>query len=187
MGQTTVLVEPERVTGAELFARGDVGPCELIEGKIVPMPPSGAKHGRIESNLISALLAFVRQHGLGWVFGGEVGIYTRRNPDTVWGADIVLLSKERAPEGPPDGFLEIAPELVVEVISPSDRWQDMRQKISEYFALGVQQVWIVEPESRSVLVYRSPTEILTLLEADTLVGEGPLAGLSLPVAAIFVE
>jgi len=187
MSQITAFAESRLITGPELLSMGDMGPCELIDGRIMSMTPTGARHGRLELTLGSRLLGFVELHGIGWVLGGEVGIYTRRNPDTVRGADIAFISKERAPDGPPIGFLNIAPELVVEIISPTDRWQDIRQKINEYLAIGVQQVWVVEPENRSVLVYRSATEIHTLLESDVLVGDGPLEGFSLPVATIFAK
>jgi Uma2 family endonuclease len=80
---------------------------------------------------------FVQEHNLGWVMTGEIGIYTRRNPDRVRGADVVFLSKECWPDRPPKGFLEVAPDLVVEIISPNDRWQDVRQNLAEYFAIGV--------------------------------------------------
>ena len=110
--------------------------------------------GIIESRLASALSFFVQQHDLGWVLAGEVGIYIRRNPDRVRGADIVFLSRERWPEGPSEGFLEGSPDLVVEIMSPNDRWQEVRQKIVEYFSIGVRWVWIVEPENRAVLVFQ---------------------------------
>lgn len=187
MSQTKAFAESTMITGQELLAMGDIGPCELIDGRIVPMIPTGAEHARVEFRLGSELEVFVRQRGIGWVLGGEVGIYTRRNPDRVHGADIAFISKESAPDGPPEGFLEIAPELVVEIISPGDRWRDVRQKINEYFAISVQQVWVVEPEHCSVLVYRSATEIHTLLESDVLVGEGSLEGFSLPVKTIFAK
>ena len=183
-----VIAPPETklITGEELLDMGDVGPCELIDGRIVPMAPTGGEHGLVEFNLGGELRSFVRQHQLGWVMGGEVGIYTRRNPDSVRGADVVFISKERMPDRP-KGFLEIALDLVVEVISPNDRWQDIQQKIEEYFAIGVRWVWVVEPDNRAVRIYRSATDIHKLTEADTLMGEGPLAGFALPVAEIFAE
>ena len=164
---------------------GDIGPCELIDGRIVPMSPTGGEHGTIESELGFALRHFARQHRLGRVMTGEVGIYTRRNPDRVRGADVVFLSRERWPDSPPKGFLEVAPDLVVEVMSPSDRWQDVRQKLAEYFAIGVHRVWIVEPENRTVLVYRSVTDLQQFGVADTLQGEGVLEGFTMAVAELF--
>ena len=76
-------IEKELLTGEELLDLGDVGPCELVDGRIVPRVPTGSAHGRIESALGLELVLFVRQKQLGWVPGGEVGIYTRRDPDRV--------------------------------------------------------------------------------------------------------
>lgn len=73
----------------------------------------------------------------------------------------------------------------MEILSPEDRWQSVRQKIEEYFAIGVKWVWVIEPENRAVLVYRSNTEMHKLGEEDTLKGEGILEGFTLPVASLF--
>jgi len=184
-GMVTTPTKTPLITGEELLAMGDIGPCELVDGRIVPMSPTGGKHGLLELYLGSALHSFVQKHSLGWVMTGEVGIYTRRNPDRVRGADVVFLSGERWPEAPPDGFLEVAPDLVVEIMSPNDRWQDVRQKLAEYFAIGVRWVWIVEPENRTVLVFRSITDIQQYGMDDVLAGEGILEGFSLTVANLF--
>ena len=175
------------ITGEELLAMGDIGPCELIDGRIVRMNPTGLQHGNIEIALGSALREFVRKRGLGRVVGGEVGIYTRRNPDRVRGADLAFVSRERLAEKSPQGFLKVAPELVVEIISPTDRWQYMRDKLEEYFAIGVHRVWIVEPDNRDVLVYSASTEMRKFGEGDMLMGEGVLDGFILPVAELFEE
>jgi Uma2 family endonuclease len=188
MSTTTAPLETKLVTGEELLAMGDIGPCELIDGRIVVMSPTGGEHAFIElSTLGSELAVFVRRRKLGWVLGGEVGIYIRRNPDRICAADIAFFSKERLPHKPPKGFIEAAPELVVEVISPTDTWEDVRQKLEDYFSIGVQRVWVVEPENRAVLVYRSITEMQRLGEGDTLIGEGALEGFTLPVASLFEE
>ena len=168
----TVLTAPPKtdlITGEELLAMGDIGRTELIDGRIVSMSPTGSEHGFVESNLGSELRAFVRKHNLGWVLTGEPGITILRNPDRVRGAGGVFVSYERLPQLP-TGFLEVAPELIVEVMSPTDRWQDIRDKLDDYFSIGVDQVWIVEPERRTVLVYRSTTESPEYGEQDTLTG-----------------
>ena len=185
MNQDTVQAKEGLLTGEDLLTMGDVGPCELIDGRLVPMSPTGAEHARIEFHLGAELTQFARRVRPGWVIGGEVGIYTGRNPDTVRGADVAFLSKARAPEGLPRGFLEVAPELVVEVVSPSDQWQELRLKVEEYFGIGVEQVWIVEPDNRTVLVYRSPTELQRFSEGHMLAGEGVLEGFSLDLNELF--
>ncbi|MFZ1265293.1 MAG: Uma2 family endonuclease, partial [Anaerolineae bacterium] len=98
------------ITGEELLALGDIGPSELIDGRIVTMTPTGSEHGLIESNLTTELRFFLRQRRLGWVAGGEVGIYTRRNPDRVRAADIAFISTSRLAQ-PVKGYLTVAPDL----------------------------------------------------------------------------
>jgi Uma2 family endonuclease len=175
------------ITGEELLAMGDIGPCELIDGRIVRLSPTGRSHAFVEFNLSSALTLFVRHRKLGQVLVGEVGIFTRRSPDRVRGADIAFVSNERLSDTTSGGYLKIAPELVVDVISPTDRWQDVRQKLDEYFAIGVYRVWIVEPDNRAALVYSSSTEMRKFGEGDTLAGEGVLDGFSLLIAELFEE
>lgn len=187
MSVMTAPAETKPLTGEELLAMGDIGPCELVDGRIVPMSPTGGEHGMLEFNLARHLGNFVADRKLRWVMVGEVGIYTRHNPDRVRGADVAFASRERSPEKPSRGFLDIAPELVVEVMSPEDRWQHVRQKLEEYFIIGVCWVWIIEPDNRAVLVYRSSTEMRKLSEGDTLVGKGVLEGFTLPVGSLFGE
>ena len=175
------------ITGEELLAMGDIGPCELIDGRIVRMNPTGRSHAFVESNLSSALTLFVRQRKLGQVLVGEVGVFTRFDPDRVRAADIAFVSNERLSRTSSKGYLKVAPELVVQVMSPTDRWQDVRQKLEEYFAIGVHRVWIVEPDNRDVLVYSASTEMRKFGEGDMLMGEGVLDGFTLPVAELFEE
>lgn len=186
----TVLTAPPEtklITGDELLAMGDIGPSELIDGRIIYMSPVGDEHGSIAFNLGGKLKAFVQERNLGRVTGGEVGIYIRRNPDRIRAADVAFISRERGGGRPGKGFLQIAPELVVEIMSPDDRWQDMRKKIEEYFSIGVDRVWVVEPENRTVLIYRSSTEIMKLGEGDVLKGESVLEGFEMPVTKLFEE
>ena len=186
MAQNTISTEI-LLTGEDLLQKGDIGPCELIDGRIVPMSPTGWLHGRIEIRLGMALERFVQQWQLGWVVVGEVGIYIRRNPDTVRAADVAFLSRKRVSKEPSGGFLEVVPELIVEIGSPSDRWQELRQKVEEYFRSGVEQVWIVEPENRAVLVYTSPTKKKKFASGEQLIGEGALEGFVLDVADLFAR
>ena len=110
------------ITGEELAGLPDSGPCELVLGRIVPMSPTGGEHGRVEGNFCEAIRAFVRPRNLGKVLVGEIGIFTHRGPDTVRGADVAFISNERYARLKSNrGFLDVAPELVVEVLSPDDR------------------------------------------------------------------
>ncbi len=186
MSTVSAPVESKLITGEELLAMGDIGPCELIDGRIVAMSPTGGKHAIIESILTTELTNFVRVRGIGRVLGGEAGIYTRRNPDRIRGADIAFVSQERSPASW-EGFLDCAPDLIVEIMSPDNRWEDVQQKIEEYFSIGVHRVWIVEPENRAVRAYRAVNEMLRLSEEDVLRGDGRLEGFEVPVRVLFSE
>ena len=186
-----VKVEPQTetlVTGEELLAMGDIGPCELIEGRIVQMSPTGDAHGGYESNFDEYIKAFVKERKLGKVRVGEVGIYTHRNPDTIRAADVVFISNERyAQRTQKGGFLDVAPELVVEIMSPDDRWNDVMQKLREYFSIGVKLVWVAHPETKTVYAYRSITDVREFGEADMLTGDDVLPGFAVAVASLFEE
>ncbi len=173
------------LTGADLLAMGEVGACELIDGRLVPMNPPGGEHGRIEIRLGRYLDEFVEQRQLGWVVGGETGLYIRHNPDTVRGVDLAFISRQRLPAGVDAGYLDVAPELVVEIISPSDHWGEIEAKLADYFSAGVGQVWVVQPAQQQVYVCRTLTERHLLQAGDTLHGEGVLDGFSVPLDAIF--
>src|SRR6056297_649768 len=103
----------------------------LVRGRFLDLPPTGPTHGTIEANVAAALQAFVKERALGKVMSGEVGINTQRNPDTVRGADILYISHERLAHAQTDGYLDIAPDLVIEVVSPNDRWSEINEKIGE--------------------------------------------------------
>ena len=191
MNQTAVGTMPPqektRITAEELYALGDIGPCELVEGEIINMPPTGDQHGNVESNFDVALKQFVQLHKLGYVRVGEVGIITRRNPDNVRGSDVAFISTERYAQRKSSGYLDVAPDLVVEVMSPNDRWSEVMKKMGEYFAIGVRLVWLADPETDSVYAYRSLTEVRRFTKGDILLGDDLLPGFSIPVAEVFAD
>jgi Uma2 family endonuclease len=110
------------MTGAELLSLGDIGPCELVHGGIIHLQPATVLHAKTVVNLISIIDSYAETSKAGEVLCGPIGIYTTRDPDTVRGADIAFISTAQATLADQEGFLDIAPELVIEVISPFDRW-----------------------------------------------------------------
>lgn len=182
---TQVSTATKPVTGEELLEMPGMDLCELVEGAIKQMSPAGRQHGRIESKLSRYLDEFVADRDLGEVMVGKVGIYTGRDPDTVRAADVLFISHERLKKASPEGYLDVAPELIVEIMSPTNKWEEVRRKIEEYFGIGVEQVWIVEPANRAVQVYRSRDAVRTLSEGDTLEDDGILDGFAIAVGALF--
>jgi Uma2 family endonuclease len=176
------------ITGEELARMGCFGPCELIDGRIVPVTPRGSDHGRVEMNTSRVLAGFVRPRRLGKVLAGEVGIFTQRNPDRVRAADLLFISNERyARRSSASGYLDVAPELVVEILSPGDSLMEMMQKLREYFAVGVKLVWVLDPGAQTVYTYRSVTDVRELREPDRLTGDDVLPGIDVPVVTLFEE
>jgi Uma2 family endonuclease len=176
------------ITGEELARMPEIGRSELVEGRIVRTSPTGFEHGGVELEIGVVLRTFVARSKLGRVLVGEVGVYTRRNPDTVRGADVLFISNERYARASKDKpFLDVAPELVVEVLSPDDRPGEVTRKITEYFDAGVLRVWIADPSRRTLRVHRSPGESLELGVQDTLTGDDLLPGFAVLVSELFPD
>jgi Uma2 family endonuclease len=173
------------MTGEELLRRPDLEPCELVDGRVVPRMPTGNAHADLEAELGMRLRLYGKESGRGRALGGEVGIYIRRNPDTVRAADLVFISKERDLRPRAKGFLEVAPELVVEILSPDHRSGRLDEKLRDYFSAGVQVVWTIDPERRRVLVHRPPSDAAVLDERQILTDEELLPGFSLPLSELF--
>lgn len=180
-------LEPQILTGKEAYALGDMGRYELVEGVIVPMSPTKPLHGKYENRLGLLLSVFVEQHDLGEVMVGEVGIYVQRNPDTVRGADVLYISHERLSQASRNDFLDVAPELVIEVMSPNDRWIEVRRKLREYFMVGVMVVMVVEPEEEVVSLYRSLTDVQEFAPPDVVTLPDVLPGFKIPLELLFKE
>ncbi len=151
------------------------------------MTPTGYRHGDVEGNIYLALKNFVRQHKLGKVMVGEVGIYTGRDPDTIRGADVLYISHERYAKVQSSSFLDVAPELVVEVLSPGDRWSQVMQKLEEYFNIGVLMVWIADPDTQNIYSYRSLTNVSHFSAGQQLLGDEILSGFETPIDELFED
>ena len=177
--------EPETlITGDELARLPDHELCELVDGRIVPMSPTHPDHGRIEVNVAAALRSFARTHNLGIVMTGEVGIFTRWNPDRVRGADVIFISHAQYERRTKTrGFLDVAPEMVVEILSPENRHVDMRDKVREYLAIGVRLVLVVDPDTRTIAAHRPDQAVLHFREGDAVPCDDVLPGFILSVDA----
>jgi Uma2 family endonuclease len=182
MATTKALVTAEAL--AEM-PPGD-GRRELLDGEVVEMSPAGGKHNEAIAELTYALLAHTKALGLGKVLASDTGIFLRRNPDRVRAPDFCYIAKERVPaEGIPSGYLDIVPDLVVEVVSPSDRATAVQEKVEEWLRAGARLVWMLYPERRTIGVAESPNLVRVLHEDDTLTGEPVLPGFSVAVASLF--
>ena len=160
---------------------------ELVEGEIIEMSKPSGLHGQITFLLSLKIGNYVVDNGLGIVTAAETGFILERNPDsgdTIRGLDIAFISSERGPRVLPDRLMDIAPDLAVEVISPSNDAADIRRKIGQLLEAGTALVWIIYPDLRIVDIHRRDGAI-TLNAADTLSGGDVLPGFEVPVSDIF--
>lgn len=183
----STLVQNLAITTAEELAGlpDDFKHCELVRGELIMMSPGTGRHGTVIARIAYHLFGFVKTNRLGEVFDSSVGYVLARNPDTVRAPDVSFLRTERLKIQNLDAFLEGAPDLAVEVLSPSNTAAQMREKMADYFAAGCRTVWIVDPLRRSVVVYRPQSSPVILTENDTLAEEELLPGFSLAVGEIF--
>jgi Uma2 family endonuclease len=175
---------------AEAFAEryGHVPNCELIRGEIVQMSPGAWGHSRVTGRAYSLVDRWATQTRLGRPLTNEYGLITRRNPDTVRGADVTYFSYARVPRGrEPVGYSSVAPELVIVVLGKGQGWDDMVEKAGEYLQMGVDRVWILDPDHCTVHVFRSDAEPQRLCESDDLTDEAILPGFSCRVAEFFED
>ncbi len=176
------------LTTAEDLLRmpSDCGRYELIHGKLVEMSPAGARHNKVMGKVTFQLLRHVEPLGLGEVLPGDTGVILARNPDHVLATDVCFISAARVPEGDtPAGYLEIVPDLVVEVVSPGDSAAKVRQKTEEWLQAGARLVWTFYPVTRTVAVSETATGTRVYSEAEMLNGEPVLPGFSVSVSAFF--
>lgn len=157
---------------------------ELVAGILVAEPLPSPLHDRIFRRLLDLLQDFVNARGLGEVFG-ETGFVLARDPDTVRGPDLSFVSRERLLNFDDARFFPGAPDLAVEILSPSNRPGTMHAKVADYLAAGTRLVWVLDPARRSMTTYRTLLAPRRLECHESVGGEGVLPGLLIPLEAIF--
>lgn len=159
---------------------------ELIEGELKQMSPAGHDHGRIAMELAVPLGQYVKSNRLGKIYAAETGFILKTDPDTVRAPDIAFIRQERvADAGRSKGYWKGAPDLAVEVISPSNSVEELEDKIRMWLEAGTRLVWVISPKLSTVTVYQSLTDIETLTEKDMLNGGDVIPGFEFPVAELF--
>jgi Uma2 family endonuclease len=186
-------------TADDLAALTDDGwRYELVQGRLVRMPPTGFEHSSIARALFLSIDRYVDAHALGQVTMPETGFFLRPpanesqtidRPDTILAPDLAFIAAARIPRpGQSDwkGFPRVAPGLVIEIASPSQYRPEMAAKVRLWLEAGVRLAWVVWPETRQIDVWMLGADLpATLGMQDELAGEDVLPGFRCPVARIF--
>jgi len=158
------------------------------KGELVVMPPAGAESSRRNMSLGAQLWNWNQRTGLGVAFDSSAG-FTLPNT-AIRGPDATWMTRERWDALSPDErdrFSHVCPDFVVELRSKSDGMKDLRKKLHEYLAQGVRLGWLIDPKSRTVLIYRPGRPVEVLKAPLTLSGEGVLPGFVLDLKGILFD
>lgn len=184
MATTTSLM-----TAAELLAMSDDRSrlYELVKGELITMPPAGGEHGAIGIRTAVRIGVLVEQNDLGVIFNSDTGFIIESDPDTVRAPDVSFLRKENIPPGGiPKGFIPGAPDLAVEVISPSDSYTEVAEKVAQLLEAGTQLVVLIDSRTRTVALHHQSGAIERLTDTDTLTFGDVLPGFECSVRELFV-
>lgn len=162
--------------------------AELVRGELRLMSTPEIVHGAVATDLVVSLALYVRQHALGHVFGDNISYELTQLPRTVRVPDASFVRADRVP---PDGLkgrlFRFAPDLAIEVLSPSERGARLQEKLYDYAAAGTPMVWVVDPDERTVTVIAADAPTRVLHEGETLDGGSVLPGFACALADIFAR
>jgi Uma2 family endonuclease len=182
-----ILAPPQKVyTADDLFCMPPDARFELMRGELVPMPPQpGGEHGHKNDLLSSRVSVFVDDHDLGACFAAETGFKIASDPDTVLAPDWAFITKERLPNPIPRKHVPLAPDLILETVSPNDTAREVAFKVQNWLDAGVKTVWVLDPRTKTVAVHRSRQEPMYLGATDLLTDEELLPGFEYPLSRLF--
>jgi len=176
-------VEAKLMTADELLAMPDDGmKHELVEGALLTMAPPGWDHGDIAAEIAMQMRAFVKARRLGKVVV-ETGFILKRDPDTVRGPDVSFVQTDRVVRT--RKYYQGSPDIAVEVMSPDDRYSEVREKVREYLQAGTSVVIVVDPAKQIAWSYTPEERRLTI--DDALTAPGVLPGWELPLRELFAD
>jgi Uma2 family endonuclease len=174
------------ITAEQLFSIDDeLHPIELIDGRVRIMEPGGTPHSISTTAVALTLAPWIRERKLGYCLSGEPGFITGRNPDTVRAPDFAFIAAGRLPDPPPDGYPELVPDFLVEIVGKADPAERVHRKARWWLDQGAGEAWVVDPRSRTATVHLPGGVPRELGPEDSIEASGPLAGLSCRVADLF--
>lgn len=177
------------ITADEFFDTSDDGRFyDLVRGRVVEVTALSPTSSMVSARMSIRAGSFVEQHGLGLCGDAQFGAWLFSDPDTVRAPDACFVSRERyADTGfPHRGYWRGGMDLAIEVLSPTDRWAKVQEKIQEYLAAGIRLIWVLDPYERRTTVHRLDGTVNVLGEDGVLDGEDVLPGFTLPLSEVWV-
>ncbi len=178
------MVATRPLTITEFQAEARAGRWELIDGEPVEMTPSSNESSWIAGEIFGRLWDYLGSHPIGRAFPADAGFVIFPDRDTVRAPDVAFVRLERLPVLSRT-FVTVAPDLAVEVLSPSDRLADALSKATMYLQAGVPLIWLIDPIRRTAMVFRQDTLPIIIDEHGVLDGEDVLPGFTLPLKNLF--
>jgi Uma2 family endonuclease len=126
-----------------------------VRGVLIVRELPGTSHGARSNRLAYRMTQLVERHGLGRVFAQDTGFKIERDPDTVRAPDVGFVPRERLALIPEEGYADVAPDLVAEILSPGDRPGEVLEKVGQWLSAGVRLVWVLDPARRDARIYRA--------------------------------
>lgn len=180
------IADTKLVTAAEFLRMPDLGPCELVRGRIELTNPPGFRHGRVGARICYLLERYLEKNDIGRAATLDAGVVTEHDPDTVRGADVLYYSYQRLPaDQDPDDYPELPPEIILEVLSPGNVHSKMLVKVGEYLEAGVLFVCVVDPQRKTFVTYFPDRPEETIGAGETWRAESILPGFDLPLDDVF--
>ncbi|MGH7530551.1 MAG: Uma2 family endonuclease [Gemmatimonadales bacterium] len=175
---------PAPQTADDLLRFRDPGKtAELVRGVLIVREPPATRHGERAARLLLRLGLFVQQARLGAVFAQDTGFRIERDPDTVRAPDAAFIARDRlALIG--DGYADVAPDLVAEILSPSDRPGEVLDKVAQWLSAGTRLVWVLDPARHSARVDRADGSVAVIAADEQLDGEDVLPGFRCPLTEV---
>jgi Uma2 family endonuclease len=165
----SIVSTPMTAEELERFAGEDAVARELERGELIEMSPAGPVHGEVCMAVAGPLWMFIKSRGLGKTYGAETGFLVEEHPDTVLAPDFAFICKARiASLNSERGFIKGAPDIVVEVMSPSDSVKSAAEKADKWLRYGARQCWIVNLKRRTVTIQETNNETRELFETETI-------------------
>ena len=186
-GELRMSTVTKLITAEEYAEMPDSGVLtELVRGKVIELNQPYPRHGEVCVRIVQILTRHLDSSPTGRLVSNDSGIITERNPDTVRGGDVWYISYQKAPKGPlKQGYLDVVPDIVFEVLSPSDRWSRVLMKVGEYLDVGVSVVCVLDPEQGTARIFYPDSREEILEQDEKVTFPDQLPGFEVPVQTFF--